>query len=351
MLYSQTQWELLFFSYSFLGWVWECLYVSLRRREWINRGFLRGPWLPIYGTGAVLILLATLPVRESGALVFLLGMVTATALEYVTGAAIEKIFHVRYWDYSDQPLNLHGYICLPVSVGWGVFSLFLIRVLHPPVEQLVRALPAAPADGVALVLTVLFVMDATHSIQSALDMKETMKQLAGSSQRLERMEEKLDLVAARLGNSSEKWRQRWRRRTQELASAAQTRREQNEHRRRARLEQRLEEMWADKRARLTVLREKVEEELELISTRLRESAPEERRRLERIRTALNRERQAIDRADAELDSRREREVRRALSILRRNPTAASRRYGGAVEEMRGLLRSRSDQKHSRKEGK
>ena len=110
-------------------------------------------------------------------------------------------------------------------------------------------------------------------------------------------------------------------------------------------------MWADKRARLTVLREKVEEELELISTRLRESAPEERRRLERIRTALNRERQAIDRADAELDSRREREVRRALSILRRNPTAASRRYGGAVEEMRGLLRSRSDQKHSRKEGK
>ena len=89
--------ELLFFSYSFLGWVWECLYVSLRRREWINRGFLRGPWLPIYGTGAVLILLATLPVRESGALVFLLGMVTATALEYVTGAAIEKIFHVRYW--------------------------------------------------------------------------------------------------------------------------------------------------------------------------------------------------------------------------------------------------------------
>jgi len=73
--------------------------------------------LPIYGTGAVIILLATIPVRDSLWLVFLLGMLAATALEYVTGAAMEALFKVRYWDYSKQPFNLNGYICLTSSLA------------------------------------------------------------------------------------------------------------------------------------------------------------------------------------------------------------------------------------------
>ena len=75
--------------------------------------------LPIYGTGAVIILLATIPVRDSLWLVFLLGMLAATALEYVTGAAMEALFIVRYWDYSKQPFNLNGYFCLTSSLAWG----------------------------------------------------------------------------------------------------------------------------------------------------------------------------------------------------------------------------------------
>lgn len=88
-VYSLGQWLLFFFLYCFLGWVWESCYVSAKRRQWVNRGFLHGPMLPIYGTGAVIILLATIPVRDSLWLVFLLGMLAATALEYVTGAAME----------------------------------------------------------------------------------------------------------------------------------------------------------------------------------------------------------------------------------------------------------------------
>ena len=82
-VYSLGQWLLFFFLYCFLGWVWESCYVSAKRRQWVNRGFLHGPMLPIYGTGAVIILLATIPVRDSLWLVFLLGMLAATALEYV----------------------------------------------------------------------------------------------------------------------------------------------------------------------------------------------------------------------------------------------------------------------------
>lgn len=93
-VYSLGQWLLFFFLYCFLGWVWESCYVSAKRRQWVNRGFLHGPMLPIYGTGAVIILLATIPVRDSLWLVFLLGMLAATALEYVTGAAMEALFKV-----------------------------------------------------------------------------------------------------------------------------------------------------------------------------------------------------------------------------------------------------------------
>ena len=109
MFYTQSQWLLLFFLYCVAGWVWESLYVSIRKRSWVNRGFLHGPWLPIYGTGAILILFTTLPCQEDLPLTFLVGMVTATLLEGATGMAMEQIFHMRWWDYSDKPLNWKGY--------------------------------------------------------------------------------------------------------------------------------------------------------------------------------------------------------------------------------------------------
>ena len=138
MQYGQSQWLLFFFTYSVLGWIWESLYVSTKEHQWINRGFLYGPWLPIYGFGAIIILFLTLPVRKNLIWIFLLGMTGATVLEYVTGDVMERLFHVRYWDYSKQPLNVNGHICLGVSLAWGVFSILLVHFLHSPVEQRLR---------------------------------------------------------------------------------------------------------------------------------------------------------------------------------------------------------------------
>lgn len=138
MQYGQSQWLLFFFTYSVLGWIRESLYVSTKERQWINRGFLYGPWLPIYGFGAIIILFLTLPVRKNLIWIFLLGMTGATVLEYVTGDVMERLFHVRYWDYSKQPLNVNGHICLGVSLAWGVFSILLVHFLHSPVEQRLR---------------------------------------------------------------------------------------------------------------------------------------------------------------------------------------------------------------------
>lgn len=178
MVYTQSQWLLLFFLYCVAGWLWESLYVSAKERRWVNRGFLHGPWLPIYGTGAILILFTTLPCRESIPLTFLVGMVTATLLEGATGRVMEKMFHMRWWDYSEKPLNWKGYICLSVTVAWGFFSLLLVYILHPPMERLLLWVPLGLVEPLGLVLTVLFVVDATKSVQEALGLKSLMMRLS-----------------------------------------------------------------------------------------------------------------------------------------------------------------------------
>lgn len=195
MVYSQSQWLLFFFSYCFLGWLWESCYVSAKKGEWINRGFLRGPIVPIYGFGAVIVLWLTLPVSSNLFLVFLLGMTGATALEYLTGAAMERLLHVRYWDYSNRRFNLKGYICLECSLAWGAFSVFLVRLLHPFVENLVLQIPAVWSDLFSLLCVICFAADATRSFQSAMDLKvllEGIEEFQNLKEQIHRIEIELE---------------------------------------------------------------------------------------------------------------------------------------------------------------
>ena len=100
--YTIFQWLMLFYLYCFFGWCFESTYVSLKQRHFVNRGFMRGPFLPIYGSGAIMMLVVSMPVRDSLVLTYVTGMLGATALEYVTGVAMEALFKVRYWDYCNQ---------------------------------------------------------------------------------------------------------------------------------------------------------------------------------------------------------------------------------------------------------
>ncbi len=207
-LYELCQWLLFFFIYCFLGWVWESCYVSAKSGHWVNRGFLHGPLLPIYGSGAIIVLFLTLPVRENIPLIFLLGMTGATVLEYVTGALMEKLFGVRYWDYSKQFCNLNGHICLGCSLGWGVFSVLLVRVIHKPVEQLVLAIPMAAAQCLSAVILIGFTVDFTMSFQAALDLKELLHSLWDRHEELGRLQKRIDAAAAALGSEREAIRER-----------------------------------------------------------------------------------------------------------------------------------------------
>ena len=117
--------------FSFFGWVWECLYVSIKNKRLVNRGFVTGPVCTIYGVGAVSVFLLLQPFRGSNAAIFFGGVIVATILEYVTASVMENIFHAKWWDYSYQKWNYKGRICLTSSIAWGFLSVLLYQVLEP----------------------------------------------------------------------------------------------------------------------------------------------------------------------------------------------------------------------------
>lgn len=157
---------------------------------------MHGPLLPIYGSGAIVILFLTLPVRNNLYLIFFIGMIGATVLEYVTGAAMEKLFHVRYWDYTGKPFNLNGYICLFCSVGWGLFSVALVGFAHCVVERFVLKLPEYMIDPLTLIITIVAVIDFTQSFNAAMDLREIMEKISEANNKLKLLEKRADVVAA-----------------------------------------------------------------------------------------------------------------------------------------------------------
>lgn len=190
-VYTLSQWLLFFFLYSFFGWIWESCYVSLRKHRWVNRGFMHGPMLPLYGSGAVSVLIITLPVRDNLPLVFIMGMIGATLLEFFTGMIMESLFHVRYWDYSHLKFNVKGYICPVASLCWGVFSIMMVKVVHIPIEEVILKIPMAIADGLAFVLTVVAAVDFTQSFNEAMDMKKMLAQLDETKVQIRKLQERI----------------------------------------------------------------------------------------------------------------------------------------------------------------
>lgn len=215
-MYTLTQWLMIFFTYCFIGWIWECCYVSVRKKQWINRGFLHGPLLPIYGSGAIIILFCTIPVRASIPLTFLFGMISASILEFCTGYCMEKLFGVRYWDYSNNKFNLKGHICLGVSIGWGVGSVLLVNFINIPVEYMIRMIPLQITDAVAFVITVMFVVDFTQSFNEAMDLKDTLEKWSHNNEQIRILSEKMDMVAAIAEEDFRKFKEQQSERIREL---------------------------------------------------------------------------------------------------------------------------------------
>ena len=171
---SPAQWVFYFFVYCFLGWIWESLYVSLHEKHFVNRGFMHGPLLPIYGSGAIMLLTLTLPVRGNYVLMTLIGIIGASILEYATGAAMEALFHVRYWDYTGRFLNLNGHICFASTACWGVMTFAVTGFIHPKIASLTARIPGEILQWSDYVITGIACADFAVSFKTAIDFRNVL---------------------------------------------------------------------------------------------------------------------------------------------------------------------------------
>ncbi len=193
--YTLLQWALFFMFYCIFGWVFESVYCSLKELRLLNRGFCHGPWLPIYGVGAILFLMFAWPYRENLVRVYIMGAIVGTVLEFVTGYTMFHIFHMKWWDYSHDPFNFHGYICLYASVAWGFLALFFTKVMHPHVATISANWTYTGFVVVVTMLYTLFVEDLVFSVIGALDLKRRLEKLAENSEEIQNL--KLNITEAR----------------------------------------------------------------------------------------------------------------------------------------------------------
>ena len=194
--YSMVQWLLCFYIYCFIGWCWESAYVSAKKQQWINRGFMHGPFLPIYGSGAVMMLVVSAPYQDNLVLTFVSGMIGATLLELVTGILMEALFKVRYWDYSSKKFNYRGYICLGSSLAWGVFTILMTRFVHKPIDTFLNWLPPFAALIAVLALSSYIATDFTISFIGALNLRSLLDEIDRAKEDLAVMQRRLDALVA-----------------------------------------------------------------------------------------------------------------------------------------------------------
>lgn len=317
--YNWYHWLTFFYIYCFFGWIFESTYVSLKERRLVNRGFLRLPLLPLYGTGAVMMLWVSLPVKDNLFLVYLSGVVAATLLEYVTGAAMERLFKVKYWDYSGQRFNFNGYICLSSSIAWGFLTILMTEVIHRPIEQAVLKMNPF-FEGIWLsVISILFLTDAAYSTREALDLARALEAATRLRGELDELQVQLALLKAETSQN-----------IQELLDAHEAKicAMKEAH------ERKLQNLKNVQETARQALKESQEEQLRL----LKEAHEEKLRIFKKARgqriLSLN------ERRSEKAALLRQNLSSRCSAILLRNPSASSKHFAAALKELKESFDSR-----------
>lgn len=194
--YTLIEWLLFFYIYCFFGWCFESTYVSIKSRKFVNRGFMNGPFLPIYGTGAIVVLFVTIPLKGNDVLVYVCGALAATLLELVTGICMEALFKVRYWDYSNQKFNFMGHICLSSTIAWGFLSLAMVNVFHKPIDRFVMGMDSNVVTWLTLALTIYVVADFSLSFKTAMDLKVILTRVENVKNELKLLQKRIEDIEA-----------------------------------------------------------------------------------------------------------------------------------------------------------
>lgn len=166
-------WFLLFMFYSFIGWLIEVAVTLASHKKFVNRGFLVGPICPIYGTGAIL-LSALLDRAESPLAIFCVAFVGGAVLEYGASYLMERLFHVRWWDYSEKPINLNGRICLSSIFSFGLAGILIVEVITPFLRQVFASMSSSSILATAIALATWLVFDLMLSLWLILGVRVTV---------------------------------------------------------------------------------------------------------------------------------------------------------------------------------
>ena len=171
------RWFLVFVLYSFLGWLCETIFCSVPARKFVNRGMLMGPFCPIYGFGALLVIALLMPVADTLWLLYICGVLVTSVLEYLVGFGLERLFHMKWWDYSDHKLQLHGRVCLTNSLLFGLLVVVVMRFVHPFVWRMVGGIAVSVLPWLSLAVYTYFVADTVITVHSILQLNGKLQQM------------------------------------------------------------------------------------------------------------------------------------------------------------------------------
>ena len=180
-----------FIIYSFLGWCAEVIFAAANHGTYINRGFLAGPVCPIYGFGMVIVKLLLDPMKDNFLLLFLGSVLLASILELITGFLMEKIFSHKWWDYSKEPFNIGGYICLKFSLLWGIGALAIIRGVDPAVQDLTDKIHGWFTIVIMVILLLMIAADFVMTLMRVNNFNKRVSELEDMYENVKRIADKL----------------------------------------------------------------------------------------------------------------------------------------------------------------
>ena len=182
MEYNYYNLFLLFFIYSFLGYIVESISVSLMEKKVVwNRGFLVGPYIPIFGTGAMTMILTLQKYKDDIVALFIMSMVVCLTIEYLCSLVAEKIFKLRWWNYSDKLFNINGRICLQNGILFGIGGVLIVKYVNTWIENLILLLPNSLMVTLSIILTIIFVSDTILSLHTVIKFNSSFKRYSADN--------------------------------------------------------------------------------------------------------------------------------------------------------------------------
>lgn len=169
---------LLFIIYSFIGWAMEMIVTTIETKKVVDRGFLIGPYCPIYGCGGVLMTTFLTHFQDNLILLFFMAIIICGMLEYFTGYIMEKLFKARWWDYSNKKINLHGRICVDTLIPFGILGTFIIYIANPFFIDIIKSVPKILLISITIFLFIIFIIDTVVSIIITFNLRGTIKKIA-----------------------------------------------------------------------------------------------------------------------------------------------------------------------------